>query len=113
MEWYGVYGNHDYGQFNRQCICGGDDVPGARCAQVQKHGGVHGNQRWHMPQLSYHATPIPGVNLELVALDLNVVDRSKTCPWIACGEKECDDDDFPQGWAAGHTHAALVFRCTD
>ena len=33
---------------------------------------------------------MPGVNLEIVALDFNIVDEHKTCPWIACGRKSCD-----------------------
>ena len=51
MKWYSVYGNHDYGQFNRECACTapGVDTPGNQCAQVLKHGGVHNNQEWYMP----------------------------------------------------------------
>ena len=94
MEWYSTYGNHDYGQWNRPCACSvSDDVDGAQCAQVQKHGAVHGNQKWHMPAMNFVATPLPGVNIEIVSLDLNTVDDAKTCPWIACGKKFCHERD--------------------
>ena len=43
----------------------------------------------YMPAMSYTATPLPGINLEIVALDFNIVDEHKTCPWIACGKKHC------------------------
>ena len=41
MEWYSVYGNHDYGTHphKQQCACRLDDESGTKsCAQVQKHG---------------------------------------------------------------------------
>jgi hypothetical protein len=47
MKWYGVYGNHDYGQLNRECGCSASsDVPGRQCAQVQKHGFQYNQQQW-------------------------------------------------------------------
>jgi len=50
MKWYGVYGNHDYGQLNRDCACSGSsDVPGRQCAQVQKHGFQYNQQEWCAP----------------------------------------------------------------
>ena len=80
-------GNHDYGQFNPPCVCDltdAGDGPGSTdggrtCAQVQKHGKVHGGQRWHMPRMSYHVQPLPGVNLEILALDINTIDAGATC----------------------------------
>lgn len=92
MTWYSTYGNHDYGQWNRPCVCRDDDIDGVHCAQVQKHGAVHGNQKWHLPAMNFFASPLPGVNLEIVSLDLNTVDDGKTCPWIACGKVFCYED---------------------
>ena len=74
----------DYGQYNRACACDDPDkhsfdLAGAQCAQVQKHGSSHNFQEWYMPAMSYFATPLPGVNLEVVALDTNIVDEHKTC----------------------------------
>ena len=105
MKWYSTYGNHDYGQLNRPCVCSdGKDNEGTACAQVQKHGGVHNNQQWHMPSMNYYETPLPGVNLEIVSIDTNVVDAHKICPWIVCGcyacpcklEKEAVEDNSTQ-----------------
>jgi prepilin-type processing-associated H-X9-DG protein len=45
-----------------------------------------------MPKMSYYAAPLPGVNIEVVALDTNIVDHRKTCPWIACGEETCTEN---------------------
>ena len=59
--------------------------------QVQKHGAVHGGQKWYMPAVSYYVTPLPGINLEIVALDTNFIDYWPTCPWVACGRVECAD----------------------
>ena len=104
MKWYGTYGNHDYGQLNRQCICSvGEDVPGTKCAQVQKHGAKLNDQTWHMPSMNYYEAPLPGVNLEIVSLDTNVLDAHKICPWIECGcaKCPCPQDFEPVEGAAG------------
>ena len=93
MPWYSVYGNHDYGQYNRPCGCTGEqDVKGEDCAQVQKHGAVLNGQTWYMPEMSYYVQPLPGVNLEIVTVDLNILDSHKACPWIVCGQKKCSAD---------------------
>ena len=86
------------GQYNLPCICEvGDagDTDGSTdgkqtCAQVQKHKAIHGGQEWYMPAMSYHVSPLPGVNLEVVALDLNSVDDYRICTWIACNKARCD-----------------------
>ena len=85
LNWYSVYGNHDYSQLNRACACQGDDAgdgPGSSdggrtCAQVQKHGATHGGQRWYMPEMSYHVRPLEGINLEIVVLEMNGL---QVCP---------------------------------
>lgn len=105
VTWYGVYGNHDYGQFNRQCCCDVSDAgdgPGSTdgtrsCAQVQKHGHSHGGQRWYMPKMSYHASPLPGVNIEIVALDINTIDSGRSCPWVVCGKVTCSATEETEG----------------
>jgi prepilin-type processing-associated H-X9-DG protein len=43
--------------------------------------------------MSFYASPLPGVNLEIVALDTNAVDHRKTCPWIACGKETCTESE--------------------
>ena len=47
--------------------------------QVRKHGGHHGGQTWFMPAFNYFVKPLPGVELEVVNLDLNHVDSWKIC----------------------------------
>ena len=42
-----------------------------------------------MPAMNFNVTPLQGVNLEILSLDMNIVDAHKTCPWIACGRKDC------------------------
>ena len=93
MRWYGTYGNHDYGQGDRSCACATGDDAGARCLQVQKHGAVHGDQEWYLPAMSFYANPLPGISLEIVSLDLNILDSDPTCPWVACGKKQCGAHD--------------------
>ena len=119
IPWYSVYGNHDYGsQFNRECACDLDDAGdgagssdgGRACFQVRKHGSIHGGQVWHMPAMSYHAVPIPGVNLEILALDLNLVDSAQTCPWIACGKVTCAWDAPPIRQGCTLSHCTEVMR---
>lgn len=104
MSWYSVYGNHDYGEIDLPCACSGrDDIAGTQCAQVQKHGAVASDQAWHMPSMSHYMQPLPGVPLEIVTLDMNVVDASRICPWIACGKEKCTDPNATQ--APGCTYA--------
>ena len=47
--------------------------------QVRKHGGQHGGHTWFMPAFNYYVKPLPGVELEIVNLDLNHVDSWKIC----------------------------------
>ena len=35
LKWYGVYGNHDYGQANKECSCSLEH-DGSECAQVRR-----------------------------------------------------------------------------
>ena len=56
-------------------VCG---AGGSECGQVQGHGKTIGGQRWYMPSLNFYATPLPGLNLEVVSLDTNVLDHRKT-----------------------------------
>ena len=46
-----------------------------------------------MPAMSYHVSPLPGINLDLVALDLTGLDHGRTCPWIACGRETCSGNE--------------------
>ena len=113
MPWYSVYGNHDYGQYNRPCACTGTkDVPGAQCAQAQKHGSIINGQKWYMPEMSYYVQPLPGVNLEIVTIDLNVLDSHKICPWIVCGQKKCAPDDAWSGSVSGVPVECGMQLCT-
>jgi hypothetical protein len=41
--------------------------------QMQKHGSVHAGQVWFFPKASFWHKPIPGINLEILGLDLNFV----------------------------------------
>ena len=80
---YSVYGNHDYGQYDRACGCDVVDLDGSRCGQVLKHhkGRTHNGQRWHLPAVSYFAAPLgDGVNLEVIGLDLNIPEPSLNLP---------------------------------
>jgi len=90
MPWYSVYGNHDLEASDWRCSCVADS---SYCHQVRKHRAVHGNLSWFMPSASYYAQPIPGVPLEIVGLDLNAVDATTICPWVAlsgkCTERQC------------------------
>jgi len=90
MQWYSVYGNHDYEAPDWRCGCLSDPK---QCHQVQKHGARHRNTSWYMPSTYYHARPLPGVNIEVVALDMNAADASKSCPWLVqsegCSPAQC------------------------
>ena len=64
LKWYGVYGNHDYGQANKECSCSLEH-DGSECAQVRRHGYVSkaSGHVWYMPKLNYHEQlELPGLN---------------------------------------------------
>ena len=94
MPWYSTQGNHDLAQTNRACACGWDLQ---RCAQIQKHGGMHHNQTWYMPTANFWVKPIEGVNLEVLVLDTNHLDSGRICPWNACNRKDCWEGESTNG----------------
>ena len=47
-----------------------------------------------MPSMSYYHEPLPGVNLEIVSLDTNVIDAGPTCKWI----ERFNHQDRNAGW---------------
>ena len=115
MRWYGTYGNHDYGQLNRACVCSGDqDVAGERCGQVQMHGETINDQTWHMPAMQFYETPLPGVDLEIISIDTNILDAHKICPWIECGCVKCpcppDFDEVEDARTAGNRRLDDIVR---
>ena len=61
-----------------------------------KHGQKHGGQVWYMPKASYAVTPLPGVKLRIVTLDMNIVDP-RACTYIACGAVECHPGEVSGG----------------
>ena len=68
VPWYSVQGNHDIAQTNRQCACTRNPLG---CSQIRKHGGIHSGHTWYMPAYNYYVRPLPGVNVEIVNLDVN------------------------------------------
>jgi len=80
---------------------------------VKKHDAILNDQQWHMPAMNFFATPLPGVNLEVVSLDMNILDAHKICPWIACGCHTCPcppDDDVVEDEAHATTTRRLDGR---
>lgn len=80
VPWYGVYGNHDYGE--QACMCGDTTE---ECSQTQ-----YTQDGWTMPGMSYNV-PIPDMGLEIIAIDINKVDP-KICDHATDCKQKCFDN---------------------
>lgn len=83
VPWYSVYGNHDY--LSDPGVCSSSL---ADCAQINPDSSDR--NYFYMPDTSY-IVPLPDLNLEIIALDLNYYAwADSTCSWSSC-ESKCRD----------------------
>lgn len=73
VPWYGVYGNHDYGE--EACACRTSDD---ECVQTQ-----YKMEGWHMPALNYNVI-LDDMKLEIIALDMNLLDQGSISNYQSC-----------------------------
>jgi hypothetical protein len=103
VQWYSVYGNHDY--HKDPCACSGN-YPGV-CAQVS--GETDSTEFFYMPNYTYFKE-LPDLGLEVIGLDLNnyvdgwnrnvpiedfrLTDCQYTpCPWACKGTAKLRSDE--------------------
>lgn len=67
IPWLSVMGNHDIGNDDPTCACGGE------CKQFNKARRPSGTEKYWMPDYYWYYY-IAGVNLEILGLDTNAVD---------------------------------------
>jgi len=80
VPWYSVYGNHDYGEDACACRDSND-----QCAQTQ-----YDKDGWKMPDLSYNIV-MEDLNLEIIALDTNLIEEPSISMWHNCGAKVAEN----------------------